>query len=329
MILIRRLFLKSRHFVSSPGPRKHPRPSQLQMLRPAPRTWLKAWRRVIQTLLGLELLSLQWMSKMVKLQLRRFPRAWLTLQETTAQQEADKKLARMKREPWKLPTECSHPELKNKYGSHAACTLCLSRVRWNPDGQAWQASAGWLVSQRPSLPRPPFSNNYIASATQSKSKPKPKPQAAQETQPAPLLTAKSTARTKSGIGKISKPFRFRVKIRSTRAWAAHGAQGRHGRTQQPVRTDEHHRHEAGTPGKDLQRHAAEAECRVYEALATKRQTDRSRSDILEAFVGRGISQQATKHDLIARTPMDYNTGFDLATERPQNHPAPVAFVLDC
>ncbi|CAK9056155.1 unnamed protein product [Durusdinium trenchii] len=81
------------------GPRKHPPFSQSQMLRPTPPRWLKAWRQVIQTLLSLEWLSLQWMSKMVKLQAGRFTRAWMTLHETVAQQEVDKTLARMKREP--------------------------------------------------------------------------------------------------------------------------------------------------------------------------------------------------------------------------------------
>ena len=57
---------------------------------------------------------------------------------------------------------------------------------------------------------------------------------------------------------------------------------------------------------------------MYEALATKHKTNRSRSDRLEVFAGRGlISQQATRHDLIACTPMDYSTGFDLATEHHQ------------
>ncbi|CAK9043953.1 Protein NO VEIN (Protein EMBRYO DEFECTIVE 2597) [Durusdinium trenchii] len=158
------------------GPRKHPPFSQSQMLRPTPPRWLKAWRQVIQTLLSLEWLSLQWMSKMVKLQAGRFTRAWITLQETVAQQEVDKTLARMKRD------------------------------QVEPDVQEWEASAGWSVSQRSSLPQPSFSSTLHAAsskakgikamaATQSKSKPKSKakPQAIKETQPAPLPSPMATS----------------------------------------------------------------------------------------------------------------------------------------
>ena len=100
--------------------------------------------------------------------------------------------------------------------------------------------------------------------------------------------------------------------------------GRNGGTQQPVLMNT-----IGTgmkPGQQKEllgrirkaRHAAETECTMYEALATKHKTNRSRSDRLEVFAGRGlISQQATRHDLIACTPMDYSTGFDLATEHHQ------------
>ena len=66
------------------------------------------------------------------------------------------------------------------------------------------------------------------------------------------------------------------------------------------------------------KHAAETELNLYEALATKHRTMQSRTDILEVFAGRGlISSQAPRHGLSACTPVDYNTGFDLATAADQ------------
>lgn len=68
------------------------------------------------------------------------------------------------------------------------------------------------------------------------------------------------------------------------------------------------------------RHAAETENNLYEALATTHRTKRSRVDILETFAGRGmISKRASSFGLSACQPMDYNTGYDLATTDHQAH----------
>ena len=66
-------------------------------------------------------------------------------------------------------------------------------------------------------------------------------------------------------------------------------------------------------------HAISCESDTYAALATKFRTGRTRVDILETFAGKGpISNAASSFGLIAAQPLDYNTGFDLATEEHQS-----------
>eukprot|EP00435_Cladocopium_sp_Y103_P063501 s670_g25.t1 len=62
------------------------------------------------------------------------------------------------------------------------------------------------------------------------------------------------------------------------------------------------------------KHAMESEIKLYVGLATTHRMKRSRVDILETFAGNApVSSRASQFGLIAATPMDYNTGFDLST----------------
>ena len=63
------------------------------------------------------------------------------------------------------------------------------------------------------------------------------------------------------------------------------------------------------------KHAMEAEMKLYESLATRHRIRRCRVDILETFAGNApISSRASSFGLIAATPVDYNTGYDLSSQ---------------
>ena len=58
--------------------------------------------------------------------------------------------------------------------------------------------------------------------------------------------------------------------------------------------------------------------KLYESLATTHRSKWCRVDILETFAGNApISSKASSFGLIAATPVDYNTGYDLSTQEGQ------------